>query len=102
MQYIYPSPFAGASLHLIACKLCGKPACDAEPRIELGPALQQADAQHAAPTTELPAGPKLSNSAPNWATPHNQLSHAAPQLSYASPKIVRVPQHRFLKLPNVV
>jgi hypothetical protein len=39
-QYIHPSPFAEASLHFfIACMLSG-----AEPRIELGPALQQADA----------------------------------------------------------
>jgi hypothetical protein len=46
VQYIYPSPFAEASLHfLIACLLSGEtPPCGAEPRIELGPALQQADA----------------------------------------------------------
>jgi hypothetical protein len=46
IQYIYPSPFAEASLHfLIACMLSGgTPPCGAEPRIELGPALQQADA----------------------------------------------------------
>jgi hypothetical protein len=39
IQYIYPSPFADASLHfLIACLLSGeKPPCGAEPRIELGP-----------------------------------------------------------------
>ncbi len=44
--YIHPSPFAEASLHfLIALVLSGeKPPCGAEPRIELGPALQQADA----------------------------------------------------------
>ncbi len=42
--FIYPSPFAEASLHfLIACLLSGEtPPCGAEPRIELGPALQQA------------------------------------------------------------
>jgi hypothetical protein len=46
IQYIYPSPFAEASLHfLIACLLSGEtPPCGAEARIELGPALQQADA----------------------------------------------------------
>jgi hypothetical protein len=46
IQYIYPSPFAEASLHfLIACSLSGEtPPCGAEPGIELGPALQQADA----------------------------------------------------------
>ncbi len=46
MQYIYPSPFAEASLHfLIACLLSGEtPPCGAETGIELGPALQQADA----------------------------------------------------------
>jgi hypothetical protein len=46
IQYIYPSPFAEASLHfLIACLLSGEtPPCGAKPRIELGPALQQADA----------------------------------------------------------
>jgi hypothetical protein len=46
IQYIYPSPFAEASLHfLIACLLSGEtPPCGAESRIELGPALQQADA----------------------------------------------------------
>jgi hypothetical protein len=44
IQYIYPSPFAEATLHfLIACMLSGEtPPCGAEPRIELGPALQQA------------------------------------------------------------
>ena len=43
---IHPSPFAEASLHfLIALVLSGeKPLCGAEPRIELGPAFQQADA----------------------------------------------------------
>jgi hypothetical protein len=46
IQYIYPSPFAEASLHfLIACLLSGEtPPYGAEPGIELGPALQQADA----------------------------------------------------------
>jgi hypothetical protein len=46
IPYIHPSPFAEASLHfLIALVLSGeKPPCGAEPRIELGPALQQADA----------------------------------------------------------
>jgi hypothetical protein len=46
IQYIYPSPFAEASLHFfIACVAqWGEPPCGAEPRIELGPALQQADA----------------------------------------------------------
>jgi hypothetical protein len=46
MPYIHPSPFAEASLHfLIALVLSGeKPPCGAEPRIELGPAFQQADA----------------------------------------------------------
>ncbi len=44
IQYIYPSPFAGASLHLlITWKLSGKTLQEV-PRIELGPALQQADA----------------------------------------------------------
>jgi hypothetical protein len=40
------SPFAEASLHfLIASLLSGEtPPCGAEPRIELGPALQQAGA----------------------------------------------------------
>ncbi len=49
--FIYPSAFAKASLHfLIACLLSGeKPPCGAEPRIEFGPALQQAD--------ELPTEP---------------------------------------------
>ncbi len=39
-------PFAQAFLYfLIACLLSGeKPPCGAEPRVELGPALQQADA----------------------------------------------------------
>ncbi len=45
IPYIHPSPFAEASLQfLIALVLSGeKPPCGAEPRIELGPALQQAD-----------------------------------------------------------
>ena len=52
--------FAEASLHLlIACKLIGKDPCGAEPRIELGPAFQQADA--------LPTEPRRTT-----------LSHAAP------------------------
>jgi hypothetical protein len=41
IQYIYPSPFAEASLHrsLIACLLSGEtPPCGVEPTIELGPA----------------------------------------------------------------
>jgi hypothetical protein len=42
-NHIHPSPFAEASLHfLIACMLSGKDL--PEPGIELGPALQQADA----------------------------------------------------------
>ena len=46
VQYTHPSSFAEASLHfLIALVLSGeKPPCGAEPRIELGPAFQQADA----------------------------------------------------------
>ncbi len=46
IPYIHPSPFAEASLHfLIALVLSGeKPPCGAEPTIELGPAVQQADA----------------------------------------------------------
>jgi len=45
IQYIYLSPFAEASLRfLIACMLSG-----AEPRIELGPALQQAEALQTKP-----------------------------------------------------
>jgi hypothetical protein len=45
-QYIHPSPFAEASLHFFIALSAqwGKPPCSAEPRIELGPALQQADA----------------------------------------------------------
>ncbi len=51
IQYIYPSPFGKASLHfLIACLLSGEtPPCGAKPRIELGPALQQADSLPAEP-----------------------------------------------------
>jgi hypothetical protein len=45
IEYIYPLPLAEASLHfLIACNSVGQPPCDAKPGIELGPALQQADA----------------------------------------------------------
>ncbi len=45
IQHIYPSPFAGASLHLlIACKLSGKNLPGAEPRIELRPVSQQSRA----------------------------------------------------------
>jgi hypothetical protein len=43
--YIYPPPFAEASLHLlIALSSVGKTSCGAESRIKLGPAFQQADA----------------------------------------------------------
>ncbi len=75
IQYIYPSPFAEASLHfLIACLLSGEtPPCGGKPRIELGPALQQADA--------LPTEPRRTM---NWATPHHELSHAAPHELYKS------------------
>ncbi len=44
ITYIHPSPFAEASLHF-PHRLCAqweKLTCGAEPRIELGPALQQA------------------------------------------------------------
>jgi len=46
IQYIHPSPVAEASLHfLIALVLSGeKPPWGAEPRFELGPAVQQASA----------------------------------------------------------
>jgi hypothetical protein len=44
-----------------------RPPCGAEPRIELGSALQQADV--------LPTEPR-----------RNKLSHAAPKLSHAAPK----------------
>ncbi len=48
IPYIHQSPFAEASLSLhflIALVLSGeKPPCSAEPRIEFGSALQQADA----------------------------------------------------------
>ncbi len=45
IQYNYPSPFAEAYLHfLIACLLSGEtPLCGTEPRIELRPALEQAN-----------------------------------------------------------
>jgi hypothetical protein len=45
-MYIHPSPLAEVSLrHLIAGQLSGKKSLlGAEPGIELGPALQQADA----------------------------------------------------------
>ncbi len=70
IPYIHPSPFAEASLHfLIALVLSGeKPPCGAEPRIELGPAFQQADAQPTEPRRTI-------------------LSHAAPYLSHAAPLI---------------
>jgi hypothetical protein len=44
-QYIYSSPF-GKPLSISSSLVCsvGKLPCGAEPRIELGPALQQADA----------------------------------------------------------
>ena len=62
IPYIHPSPFAEASLHfLIALVPSGeKPPCGAEPRIELVPAFQQADA--------IPTEPRRTI----------QLSHAAP------------------------
>jgi hypothetical protein len=44
MQYIHPSPFAEASLHFRIQAQWETPPCGAEPRIELGPALKQADA----------------------------------------------------------
>ncbi len=55
IDYIYPLPFAEASLHfLITCLLSGEtPPCGAEPRIELGPALQQADALPTEPRRTL-------------------------------------------------
>jgi hypothetical protein len=56
IQSIYPSPFAGDFLHLLIAffKLSGKnPPCGTEPRIELGPALQQADALPTKPRRTL-------------------------------------------------
>ncbi len=49
-QFIHPSPFAEASpfLHRLYAQW-GRPPCGAEPRIELGPALQQADAMPTEP-----------------------------------------------------
>jgi hypothetical protein len=71
IQYIYPSPFAEVSLHfLIACLLSGEtPPCGAKPRIELGPALQQADA--------LPTEPRGTIAEPGRTI---KLSHAAYKL----------------------
>jgi hypothetical protein len=42
IQYIHPSPIAEVPLHLLSS--VGKPSWGAEPEIELGPALQQAEA----------------------------------------------------------
>ncbi len=55
------------------------PFCGAESRIELGPALQQADALPTEPcrTITEPCRTMLSNAAPCWAMSHH-LSHAAP------------------------
>ncbi len=64
IKYIHPSPFA--RFLSISSAQWEKPPWDAEPRIELGPALQQADA--------LPS--ELSRTL---------LSYAAPKLSYAAP-----------------
>jgi hypothetical protein len=52
IQYIHPSPLAGVPHHpLISVQLSEiKPPWSAEPRIELGPALQKAQA----PPAELP------------------------------------------------
>jgi hypothetical protein len=66
-QYIHPSPFAEASLHVFIAFSAqwGKPPCGAEPRIELGPALQQADALPTEPRHTIKTG---SNSASNSAS----------------------------------
>jgi hypothetical protein len=88
IQYICPSPFAEVSLHLfIALKLSGKePPCGAEPRIELGLALQQADALSTEQRRTIP-----SNAAPYRATPHHTEqrrtipSNASPLPSNAAP-----------------
>jgi hypothetical protein len=64
----------------------GEPPCGAEPRIELGPALQQTDALPTEPrrTITEPRRTILSHAAPYWVTPHHNeprrtiLSHAAP------------------------
>jgi hypothetical protein len=66
MWYIHPSSFAEVPLYLlIAGQQWEKPPRGAEPRIELGPTLQQADAQTTEPRRTL-------------------LSHAAPCLSHAA------------------
>jgi hypothetical protein len=61
IQYIYPTSFAEVPLHLlIAGQLSGKNLpWGAEQRIELGPAIQQADALY-----------QLSYAALSWASPH--------------------------------
>ncbi len=74
---MHPSPFTEASLHfLIALVLSReKPPCGAEPRIELGPAFQQADVL----PTEPRRTTKLSHAAPPTEPRRTTLlSHAAP------------------------
>ncbi len=88
IQYIYSYPFAEASLiFFIACfAQTEKPPWGAEPRFELGPAIQQASALSTEPRCTL-----KSHAAPFWATLHpteqrcTLLSHAAPWLSDAAP-----------------
>ncbi len=78
-----------ASLHfLIARKLSGKTPWGAEPRIELGPALQQASTLltelrcthhcYASPKTELRCTLTELCCTLDWATLHPKLSYAAP------------------------
>ncbi len=67
----------GLSLFLHRFYAQWKPPCGAEPKIELGPALQQADA--------LPTEPRrtiLSHAAPYWATPH----HTEPRRTITEPR----------------
>ncbi len=109
IQYIYPSPFAEASLHFfIACLLSGGTSlwCRAENRTRAcltasRRATNSATPHHANSATPHHTQPRrtiLSHAAPYSATPHHTqprrtiLSHAAPCLSHAAPYSAR-PHH---------
>ncbi len=87
IQYIYPLPFAEVSLHLlIAGQLSGNNL--SEPIIELGPAIQQADAR----PTEL-------RRTLYWATPHpTELRRTLTELRRTLPSYK---MERFHKVANL-
>jgi hypothetical protein len=101
IQYIHPSPFAKASLHfLIACLLSGeKPPCGAEPRIELGPALQQANALPTEPRRTI-AEPRRTITEPRRTITDPRRTITEPRRTITEPRRTMTEPRRTLTDPR--